>query len=164
MSVSCPRTGRVRKAVATMGALGVPLATATPAAAATCSGTGCAGADAQASGWASDGQTIDARDIRSNGGLDLVIKLRYSLTCKALWTRAVAGTGLNYDFGNTHYAQMRGYATTSSSPYYRYNTDIEPGTATWTKTIPSYWGEPCLVWPNPTSEHDAARWSCTPRH
>lgn len=169
MSASRSHTRRVRKAVAAVAALaalavGVPLATATPAAAATCFGSACAGADPQATGCYSDGQIKDARDFHEDG-LDLVIQLRYSPTCNAFWTRAVAGTGLSYDFGNTHYAQMRGYSpSNSSSLYYRYYTGIQRGTTTWTKMIPaSYWGESCLVWPNPTSEPDSARWGCTPK-
>lgn len=168
MSASRTLTSRARKVLAAAGsaavlALGVPLATATPAAAASCFGVGCAGADPQASGCASDGQTIDARDFRPDG-TDLVLQLRYSPNCKTFWTRAVGGTGLSADYGNYHYAQIRGNTTQSgASLYYRYAVDIERATTTWTKMIPSdYWSNACLVWPNPTSDPQSA-WNCTPR-
>lgn len=164
-------TTRLRKTAAAVGALaalaaGVPLVTATPAAAASCFGLSCAGADPAASGCDRGATTVAVVDFRPEPeDMDLILHVRYSATCKTYWTRAIAGSGLSGDFGNDNYAQVRGN-TTSNTPslYYRYATDIVPGRTTWTKMIPSnYWTNACLVRPTPTSDPNRTGWGCTVR-
>lgn len=87
------RSLTARKAVAAAGAfaalaVGVPLSTATPAAAAVgCTGTGCTGKNPATMGCATDARTVASVNAPGGGGF---AELRFSPACNAAWARQPA--------------------------------------------------------------------------
>lgn len=78
----------------TVGVLVIP---ASPAMAASCSGSGCTGKDPNAQGCSPDARTIDEFTY-----LGARFELRYSPACFAAWTRVTSST-----HHNTLFAQIR---------------------------------------------------------
>ncbi|GIJ20015.1 DUF2690 domain-containing protein [Micromonospora lutea] len=63
------------------------LLVATPANAATCSGTSCDGTDPASTGCSADAQNANVTDIMHNGVVVAVLELRWSPSCRTNWGR-----------------------------------------------------------------------------
>jgi hypothetical protein len=139
----------IRGFVTLLMAVGLSVAVATPAHAATsCWGTTCNGLDPSAEGCAADAKTID--NAYTPGG-EVHVELRYSSACFATWTRYTWGTNF---FTNT--AFIRGESHTySKSPGY-------VGDQGWTKMV-SYTEmvKSCIQWYKPNLGYFE---NCTAQH
>ena len=107
-----PRLGRASRLLATLAVLAVPLGavvtltTAQPAAAATCSGTGCNNTDPYATGCGSGDYVVHSAADRVYGG---TLQLWYGPNCGTNWTR--------YDSPNT----IQHYIWVVQQIYYNHN-------------------------------------------
>lgn len=133
MHSSIRRMQLLGMALLMLGMVFTALGSATPARAASCSGTGCNGQDPIATGCNSDAYTVTSANIKNlQNQVVGRVDLRWSPTCQTNWARAVSNVGstnmfvvlldCNYNEISGTYYQLAG--TTSVYGDMKYNTTV----------------------------------------